>query len=664
MPNFVAYHNRTGVEHQNLFNTLYPQGYRMISLSVYQPGSPLYAAVWVQRSGPNWSAVHGVDAAGYQAAFDRAAAAGFHPILLSAAGSIGAPVFAGAFEQRPGPIPLTRHGLTGGRDPNSEADPNTIQYWDKKAHDNDWIMTCGAVYGDVATPAYAGIWPTNERHVAWSADGILDQPPEYQHRFNAQVTGWARPSYVAVSGDERYLSIFVDDQIGPWQARHGLTSAQYQAEFDRLVPLGFYPICVQGGGSGNGIRFAVIFAKQEAPLQRQWTAVGAGSAPAVDDAMRSALEASHIRGASLAVVSNTRLVFARGYTWAEPGYPVVLPTTVFRIASVSKTFAAIAAHQLIAAGKLRLSDTVQSILGLRIPSGAAPDPSFVAITVEDLLLHRSRLAPDFAGNDVATAGAFGVNLPVTEAQMASYQCAQPPWPSIPDYNNAGYALLGMVVARVNGAPSFFDAIKANLLDPLQITRCRLATSLATTTFSDEARYHRTTAVQLKRDHRLQVWPSVMTADQPLVANVYGNLHLENGAAAGGLAAAVVDLARFVAALNLNRSNPILPRSALVSMLDLAAASKLSGRRAGHGFDTVTKPGHGSASYYCDKGGYLFTSQNGISFDLDGLGIAVCYNGVNDPVLGPRWNALRTAIETTAWPASANHFPDFGMPVFP
>jgi CubicO group peptidase (beta-lactamase class C family) len=123
--------------------------------------------------------------------------------------------------------------------------------------------------------------------------------------------------------------------------------------------------------------------------------VGVGNAPAVDQVMLDTLQASNVRGASLAVTRNTRLVFAKGYTWAEPGYPVVLPTTVFRIASVSKTFAGVAAHQLIDAGRLRLTDTVQSILGLTTPSGGLPpDPGFASITVEDLLLHRSRVRPD------------------------------------------------------------------------------------------------------------------------------------------------------------------------------------------------------------------------------------------------------------------------------
>ena len=78
---FEAYHDVTGAQHQANFNNLSAQGYRMISLSVYgDPGNPLYAAVWVQRSGPAWEAVHGVDAAGYQAFFDTWTAKGYVPV--------------------------------------------------------------------------------------------------------------------------------------------------------------------------------------------------------------------------------------------------------------------------------------------------------------------------------------------------------------------------------------------------------------------------------------------------------------------------------------------------------------------------------------------------------------------------------------------------------
>src|SRR5271167_2372092 len=97
---FQAYHGVNAAQHQANFNTLSSQGYRMISLSVYgDPGSPLYAAVWVQRGGPAWVAVHGINAADYQTFFNTWTAKGYVPVLVSAAGPFANAVFAAVFEQ-------------------------------------------------------------------------------------------------------------------------------------------------------------------------------------------------------------------------------------------------------------------------------------------------------------------------------------------------------------------------------------------------------------------------------------------------------------------------------------------------------------------------------------------------------------------------------------
>lgn len=67
---FVAYHDRTSADHQAHFDDLFPKGWRITSLSVYGArGNERYAAVWVKRPGPDWSAVHGVNGSGYQTAF-------------------------------------------------------------------------------------------------------------------------------------------------------------------------------------------------------------------------------------------------------------------------------------------------------------------------------------------------------------------------------------------------------------------------------------------------------------------------------------------------------------------------------------------------------------------------------------------------------------------
>jgi hypothetical protein len=78
---WLAYHDRTSADHQAHFDNLFPKGWRMISLSVYgSRGDERYAAIWVKRAGPDWSAVHGIVGAGY-----RPTCRGIHSINVDSA---------------------------------------------------------------------------------------------------------------------------------------------------------------------------------------------------------------------------------------------------------------------------------------------------------------------------------------------------------------------------------------------------------------------------------------------------------------------------------------------------------------------------------------------------------------------------------------------------
>jgi len=81
-----------------------------------------------------------------------------------------------------------------------------------------------------------------------------------------------------------------------------------------------------------------------------------------------------IRGAALALTGGTRLLYAQGYTLAEAKYSSVKPTTLFRLASCSKSFAAVAAWKLIQDDKsFTLDTTVQDVMGLtRSQAALAP----------------------------------------------------------------------------------------------------------------------------------------------------------------------------------------------------------------------------------------------------------------------------------------------------
>ena len=201
--------------------------------------------------------------------------------------------------------------------------PGHIEHWIREARRNNWYPTAIAVYGAGNDLRFAGIWEANQTNVAWTEAGIADDFSIYQQRFDALVPAGGRPVQVAVSPDGRYASIFRDDQIGPWVARHGLTSAGYQQEFDRLVPQGFYPIDVHAGGQGTATRFAALFARQETIDPLVWHApTGPTTVAAIDTLVQQAMQRHRIRGAGLALVRAGRLVYAKGYTLAEAGLSV------------------------------------------------------------------------------------------------------------------------------------------------------------------------------------------------------------------------------------------------------------------------------------------------------------------------------------------------------
>ena len=355
--NFQAYHGVNAAQHQANFNTLSAQGYRMISLSVYgDTSSPLYAAVWVQRGGAAWVAVHGVDANGYQSFFNQWTAQGYVPVLVSATGPIANAVFAAVFEQGIAGPWQARHGVPAGLANQS----GSFNYFNASFASQNLYIRSFAIYGDSANRYYIAVWHANPGYVKWHVHPA-DPAADYQTTFNAetQLPGYGlhgyRPAYVALSADQTYCSVFKDDVVGPWVARHGMTSAEYQTEFNQQVASGYYPICVQGGGTTANAVYAAVFAKQDIPYARQWTVTGAAvpSLAAFDNAMQQFMQTNAVRAAQFTLSKNGSALLARAYTWAEPGYRLTQPSDRFLLASCSKMFCEQAIQTLYKSGKLQ-----------------------------------------------------------------------------------------------------------------------------------------------------------------------------------------------------------------------------------------------------------------------------------------------------------------------
>jgi CubicO group peptidase (beta-lactamase class C family) len=369
--NFEAYHGVDATQHQANFNTLSSQGYRMISLSVYgDAGSPLYAAVWVQRSGPAWVAVHGIDASAYQTFFNTWTSQGYVPVLVSATGPIANAVFAAVFEQGiQGPW-QARHGVAAG--PVNQG--GSFDYLNSSFAAQNLYIRSFSIYGDSVNRYYIAVWHANPGYVKWHVHPA-DPAANYQTTFNAetQLPGYGlhgyRPAYVALSADQTYCSVFKDDVVGPWVARHGMTSAQYQAEFNQQVANGNYPICVQGGGTTANAVYAAIFAEQDIPSARQWTVTGA-SVPSLaqfDTAFEQFMKTNAVRAAQFTLSQNGSVLLARAYTWAEPGYRITQPSDRFLLASCSKMFCEQAIQTLYNSGALQPPTLIVKPNGSEVP---------------------------------------------------------------------------------------------------------------------------------------------------------------------------------------------------------------------------------------------------------------------------------------------------------
>lgn len=202
-PAFVARHGITGAEYQAEFDRLVPQGFRPTCVSGANAGGDIrYAALFEQDSSVAWVARHGIDGATYQAEFDRLVPQGFRPRFVSPASVNGQLFYACVFEQRGGPAFVARHGITGA---------------------------------------------------------------EYQAEFDRLVPQGFRPVWVdgaESGGDIRYAVIFEQRSDVEWSARHGLSSADYQAEFDRHVAAGFRPVMVTGSGFRGQVFYAAIFERR------------------------------------------------------------------------------------------------------------------------------------------------------------------------------------------------------------------------------------------------------------------------------------------------------------------------------------------------------------------------------------------------------------------
>lgn len=270
-------------------------------------------------------------------------------------------------------------------------------------------------------------------------------------------------------------------------------------------------------------------------------------------------------GLAIAVTDHGRLVHASGYGYADlASGQRVTPTSLFRIASISKPITAVAILQLVERQKLSLDAPVLDYLDCREAFEAAGedgDPRWKSITIEQLLEHRGGWDRDRSFDamfrPVQFARQLGVACPAGCNEVIRAMLRQPldfePGQRYA-YSNFGYNLLGRVIESVTGQ-DYETYVRQQVLAPLGIERMRIGQTRLGGRVADEVRYYHPGNGNSVFDDDL---------DDP-VPPPYGAWHLEAMDAHGGWIASAVDLARFAAAFDQPEQCPILSAESIVRM---------------------------------------------------------------------------------------------------
>lgn len=175
------------------------------------------------------------------------------------------------------------------------------------------------------------------------------------------------------------------------------------------------------------------------------------------------VQENRLPGGVAGVVHGDDLAWSGGVGFADTAArQPTRPATIYRIASITKTFTGTAIMQLRDAGRLDLDDPAVAYLP-ELRSAVSPFAAIEAVTIRRMLSHESGLPAEPPGTDwsvpayqgaaertLARAGDIVLRLPPSTQHM---------------YSDLAYQLLGEIVARLSGT-SYPQYVRESILDPL------------------------------------------------------------------------------------------------------------------------------------------------------------------------------------------------------
>ena len=248
--------------------------------------------------------------------------------------------------------------------------------------------------------------------------------------------------------------------------------------------------------------------------------------PEIDRIVQEFAANSHVPGAAWGVIIDGQLAHTgvTGYRDVPSKAPVT-PDSVFRIASMTKSFTAISVLKLRDEGKLSLDDPAEKYVP-EMKSLVYPTTDSPKITIRHLLSHATGFPEDNPWGDQQLAD--------TDEQLSALIKAGIPFSNAPgvayEYSNFGFAILGRVVANVaepgttSPTAAYTKYVTEHVLKPLGMRSTTLEPSMVPPD-------------RLAHGYR---WEDNQWKDEPLLANgSFGSM--------GGMLTTLSDLGKYVGA---------------------------------------------------------------------------------------------------------------------
>ncbi|OON71088.1 serine hydrolase domain-containing protein [Hymenobacter sp. CRA2] len=314
------------------------------------------------------------------------------------------------------------------------------------------------------------------------------------------------------------------------------------------------------------------------------TGIAEPSMAGCDAAVRQFMQRWKIPGASVAISHQGRLVYARGFGYADLARTEPMqPAHLLRVASVSKPVTAVAIMKLVEDGQLTLNHKVfgpSGYLHSAYFTDVIRDQRIYDITVQQLLEHtggwnRNAGVDNFSSSDpidfpLHVAKAMEASNPVADSVLVRFVLSRglnfTPGSRFA-YSNMGYLILGKVIEQVTGQP-YASWVQAHILTPAGIQEAHLGHNLLADKLEREAEY-------FSADTRESCYGTGKRVAMP-----YGGWNLEAMNAHGGWLFSARDLVRLLLAVD---GSPTRPDLLSATTLDTMATSDEPNKRYAKGW---------------------------------------------------------------------------------